>query len=125
MTDVTDLTAEAILTEATRRTGGLDDLGDGPFEEPLDLVLRSLRTEADLNDLGHMIARERMLLHTVNRLGYVHDRATDPTIVDQAITEPVFIIGMPRSGSSLTAGMSPSPGSGGFGCMRTPVAWNG
>ena len=33
---------EAIVAEAARRTGGLDDLGDGPFLEPLALFLESL-----------------------------------------------------------------------------------
>lgn len=101
MTDVAELTTEAILAEATRRTDGLDDLGDGPFVDPLELVLSSLRSEADLNDLGVVIARERMLLHTVNRLHYVHDRATDPAVAAQTITAPVFIIGMPRTGTTI------------------------
>src|SRR5437763_1606291 len=57
-----------ILTEASVRTGGLDDLGEGPFLEPLALFLESLEREARLNDLGRLIARERALLHTVNRL---------------------------------------------------------
>ena len=35
-----------------------------------------------LNDLGHFIARERMLCHTVNRLGYVDDRKNDPAIAE-------------------------------------------
>jgi hypothetical protein len=56
---------EAIVTEARRRTGGLDDLGDGPFVEPLARFLESLEREARLNDLGRLIARERALLHTV------------------------------------------------------------
>lgn len=96
-----ELQVDAILEEASRRTGGLTDLGDGPYVEPLALVLESLRTEADLNGLGAFIARERMLLHTVNRLNYVNDRANDPAIAAQEIVKPVFIIGMPRTGTTI------------------------
>jgi hypothetical protein len=96
-----DLLAESILDEASRRAGGLTDLGEGPFVEPLELVLGSLRAEAQLNDLGRFIARERMLLHTVNRLHYVDDRKTDPAIAEQRIVAPVFIVGMPRTGTTI------------------------
>src|SRR5258706_7397734 len=65
--------ADAILAEAARRTGGLDDLGDGPFLEPLALFLESLEREARLNAIGRLIAPERAVGHTVNRLGYVDE----------------------------------------------------
>jgi len=44
-----------------------------------------------LNDLGRLIARERALLHTVNRLNYVNDRKQFPAIADEEIVAPVFI----------------------------------
>jgi hypothetical protein len=92
---------EPIVAEAGRRTGGLDDLGDGPFLEPLALFLDSLEREARLNDLGRLIARERALLHTVNRLNYVNDRKQFPAIADEQIVAPVFIIGFPRTGTTI------------------------
>ncbi|MDQ1466373.1 MAG: hypothetical protein QOH10_788 [Actinomycetota bacterium] len=93
--------ADAILAEAALRTGGLDDLGDGPFLEPLALFLESLEREARLNDLGRLIARERAVGHTVNRLGYVNDRKQFPAIADEQIVAPVFIIGFPRTGTTI------------------------
>jgi hypothetical protein len=82
---------EAIVAEAERRTGGLDDLGDGPFLEPLALFLESLEGEARLNELGRLIARERALLHTVNRLNHVNDRRQFPAIADdEAMCTPLF-----------------------------------
>ena len=98
-----ELQVDAVLEEASNRTGGLTDLGDDSdvYVEGLGRTLDSLRTEAQLNDLGHFIARERMLGHTVNRLGYVDDRKTDPAIAGQKIVKPVFIIGMPRTGTTI------------------------
>ena len=93
--------ADDILGEAALRSSGLSDLGEGPFEEPLALFLDSAETEGDLNDLGRLIARERALLHTVNRLNYVEDRKRNPGIADEKIVAPVFIIGFPRTGSTI------------------------
>ncbi len=118
MDDTDELTTEAILEEASRRTGGLTDLGEGPYLDGLGRVLESLRTEADLNELGHVIARERMLLHTVNRLGYVDDRKSDPAIATQEIVKPVFIIGMPRTGTTILHDiLAQDPDS------RAPLTW--
>jgi len=120
MADVHELEREWILEEAGRRTGGLTDLGDDAdvYVEGLDRALDSLRTEADLNELGHMIARERMLSHTTNRLGYVDDRKTDPAVAGQEITKPVFIIGMPRTGTTILHDILASDPAN-----RAPMTW--
>jgi hypothetical protein len=81
-------TVESIVTEAGRRTGGLDDLGQGPFLEPLALFLESPEREARLNEVGRLIARERALGHTVNRLGYVRVLAAIRTRQFWIITHP-------------------------------------
>jgi hypothetical protein len=120
MADVHELERDWILEEAGRRTGGLTDLGPNReiYLEGLDRTLDSLRTEAHLNELGHMIARERMLLHTVNRLGYVDDRKTDPVIATQEIVKPVFIIGMPRTGTTILHDILASDPAN-----RAPLTW--
>jgi hypothetical protein len=98
---VSDLTVESVLAEASARTGGLEALGDGPFTDGLSRFIDSLRADARLNATGEVVARERALLHTVNRLHYVEDRARIPAIAEQRIVRPVFIIGMPRTGTSI------------------------
>jgi hypothetical protein len=111
-------TVDAILAEAARRTGGLDDLGDGPFVEPLALFLESLEREARLNDIGRLIASERALGHTVNRLGYVNDRKQFSAIADEKIVAPVFIIGFPRTGTTILHDiLAQDPDS------RAPLTW--
>jgi hypothetical protein len=68
------LDLRALMDEAQRRAGGLTDLGSGPFNAPLEKLLASLESEAGLNAIGRIIARERVLGHAVNRLQYVNDR---------------------------------------------------
>src|ERR1700759_1046716 len=94
-------TVESFVAEGGRRTGGLDDFGDGPFVEPLGLFLESLENDARLNETGRLIARERALVHIVNRLNYVNDRKLYPEIAEQKIVRPVFIIGFPRTGTTI------------------------
>ena len=97
----TSLERDAILAEARLRADGQGDFGDGPFLEPLQRLLDSLAREARLNALGRLIASERVLGHTVNRLNYVADRKRFPGIAQEAIVAPVFIIGMPRTGTTI------------------------
>lgn len=96
---------ESILEEAQQRAGGVTDLGgdpgEGPFMEGLTRLLDSLEREGRLNPLGRGIARERVVLHTVNRLLYVRDRKQHPEIARERIVAPVFIIGMPRTGTTI------------------------
>ncbi len=111
-------TVESFVAEGARRTGGLEDFGDGPFVEPLGLFLDSLENEARLNETGRLIARERALLHIVNRLNYVNDRKLYPEIAEQKIVRPVFIIGFPRTGTTILHDiLAQDPDS------RAPLTW--
>jgi hypothetical protein len=111
------LDVDAVLAEASRRTDGLDDLGDQPsgsglFVDGLTRFLDSLAAEARLNAVGEVIASERALLHTVNRLNYVNDRKRFPE--------------SPASGScarsSSSASRAPAPRSSTTSLLRIPTA---
>lgn len=101
--DVGGLGVDEVLATAAERTGGLDDLGEGqgPFLDGLGRLVDSLARDGRLNDIGRIISNERMLLHTVNRLNYVNDRRRFPEIAEQEIERPMFIIGMPRTGTTI------------------------
>lgn len=116
--DGVSLELEDLLDEARQRAGRLDDLGEGPFLEPLNRLLESLEQEAHLNMIGRVIARERILGHTVNRLGYVDDRKKFPEVAQQQIIKPVFIIGLPRTGTTILHDiLAQDPSS------RAPLTW--
>jgi hypothetical protein len=99
--DEREFHTDALVREAHERTGGLEDLGDGPYLEGLGRFVESLNGEARLNDVGRFMAKERMLLHTVNRLAYVEDRKRHPEIAQVGIEKPVFIVGLPRTGTTI------------------------
>jgi hypothetical protein len=54
-----------------------------------------------LNPTGVHIAKTVAMGHIVNRLTYVNDRKLYPEIARQTIVKPVFIVGFPRTGTTI------------------------
>jgi hypothetical protein len=94
------LDAEELMDAALRGTGfsrtALDDVA-----EPLGRLLGAMDEEADLSALGHWTMRwdVHQLLSNLLRLQTEEERK--PTILDEAVEAPVFITGLPRSGTTF------------------------
>src|SRR6266700_400384 len=91
---------EALLETARQRTQ-LDDFGTQDFREPLRRLLSSLEHEARLSWLGRILARHDFCALLANRLLLVRDRALYPQIARGHIASPLFVAGLPRTGSTL------------------------
>lgn len=91
---------DAMLAEAERTTG-LSEWGDESFRRPLELLLTELNTEAQLHELG--VRRTHRRLHDVlcSRLQLIADRKRFPGIAAEEIRQPIFVIGLPRSGTTF------------------------
>jgi sulfotransferase family protein len=89
------------LLDAARRVTGLDDLGDDGFREPLRMVLQGLETEARLTLVGRIAARQDVVGLLASRLRLVDDGKRHPEIGAQEVPHPLFIVGLPRTGSTL------------------------
>ena len=98
------LDEQRLLDEARRRTR-LDDFGDPSFREPFGLLLRSLETEAKLSFLGRVAARQDILRLLSHRLRMLADRRRHPEIAAQEIHAPLFVTGLPRTGTTLLHGL--------------------
>jgi len=98
------LGAEPLITAAQRRAR-LDDFGDDAFREPLRRLLDSCASEARLNTVGKLALAGDILQLLINRLRIQRDRHTWPRIGKEEIVAPVFIIGMPRTGTTLLHGL--------------------
>jgi hypothetical protein len=92
---------EADLLRAACRATGLDNFGDDDFREPLRRLLSSLESEADLTFLGRVAARRDLTGLLETRLRLMADRQRYPAIAAEHITAPIFIVGLPRTGSTL------------------------
>ncbi|MCJ1883912.1 sulfotransferase [Pseudomonas sp. LA21] len=96
-----DFSAKALLAEASARNGGLDDFGEGDFREALDVLAVALRDEARLSAQGRALLREKLLAQLGNRLVLEDYCKRHPEILEQPIDDPLVIVGLPRTGTTL------------------------
>jgi len=95
------LQSETLLAEARRRTR-LEDFGDPPIEPPLSILVNSLELEADLHPLGRFFMRVHLRELRETRLRLTHAWSGKFESLEASVIErPIFITGMPRSGSTF------------------------
>lgn len=94
------LQVEPLLALARRRSG-LDAFGDASFIAPLQRLLSACTDEACLSLVGRMAARWDTVRFLTNLLRFHDAEQRDPTILAQPIERPIFITGLPRSGTTF------------------------
>lgn len=94
------ISAGNLIATAKRRCQ-LDCFGEDAFIEPLSRLVRSCLEEARLTVTGKLALRSDLLRTLCNRLKMERDRQLFPKIRYQPIQEPLFIVGLPRSGTTL------------------------
>lgn len=91
---------QQMIAEAEHATG-LADWGGDDFREPLRVLVAALDGEAQLHEEGARIARRHLHDVLCGRLRMAGDRKRFPGIDSEKITKPVFVIGLPRSGTTF------------------------
>lgn len=94
------LTLQELLAEA-RRLAGIDII-DTAVQEPLEILLHDLNTASRLHRGGAIAMQNKLLRLLSNRLRMMRDFDAHPEIADQNITQPLFVLGMARSGTTKT-----------------------
>ena len=90
------------MLELARASTGCTDFGDEDgWENGYRGVVAALDSTADLTVLGRLSARAEVIRCLQMRLRLVDLWSQDPTIRAAAITAPVFILGPPRTGTSI------------------------
>src|SRR5688572_6599960 len=106
------------LHRAAYRRAGSTDYGSWDFAEPLERLLKSYRDEAALTTLGRITVRELIVSLLDNLLRMEAERAANLEIERQRIAAPVFIVGLPRTGTTHLHGIiSEDPAN------RAPLTW--
>jgi hypothetical protein len=97
--------AEQLLAEAERTTGLSDWGGDIYFEDSFRklfaAMVASLHADAQLHEQGLRGAEVRLRAIATARLQFIDDRKKWPEIAGETIEKPLFILGLPRAGSSF------------------------
>ena len=95
------INANEIIDQAKSETG-LSDLGEPLFSEGLNRLIDSINNEANLNEIGIQAQLIRIQGLLSNRLRFEEDLKKFPEILDQQIIAPIVIVGLPRTGSTMT-----------------------
>ena len=94
------LGADELMTRAQRRMN-LVDFGSTPFQEPLQNLLRACREEAELSLFGRFVTRWDAVRFLSNLLRLREEERRAPKILEERIERPIFIAGLPRSGTTF------------------------
>ena len=111
------LDQDALLEKSCKLTG-LHDFGEPSFRTPLGILLRSFEEDARLNLVGRITVHSEVVRVLCNRLRMQRDGKDFPAIAREKITRPIFITGLPRSGTTfLHALLAQDP------ACRAPRVW--
>ncbi|MGD8608542.1 MAG: sulfotransferase [Myxococcales bacterium] len=106
------------LVDKAVAEAGSSDFGGEEFREGLQRFLASLQSEAKLTLLGRLLAQGYVTGTLANRLRLIDWRKKHPEIEAEEIAAPLFIVGMPRTGTTiLHALLEQDPAN------RSPLFW--
>ncbi len=94
------LDAGELLRDAERYTE-LADWGMPDVEEPLTRMVRGYESSGLLTPFGRYVLRGWLGYLLRNRLKIINALSQNPDIVEQRISCPLFVVGLPRSGTTL------------------------
>ncbi len=89
------------LLEDARRQAGLSDFGELDVEEPLRRLLGACASEAELSLFGRFATQWDAVRCLSNLLRLTAEETLAPEILREPIERPIFITGLPRSGTTF------------------------
>lgn len=111
------LNPEKIISKARKQANFKEDI-PVKAEEGLRELIRSINEESQTNTFGKLAIKGLLERTLYGRLKIEQQIAANPSILERPIKQPVFIIGMPRTGTTiLHALMHEDP------VHRAPLAW--
>jgi hypothetical protein len=94
------LDAEEMLAAALKRARR-EGFDDPSFVQPLQRLVASCNAESDLNGLGRNAVKFEIRRSLHNLLEFERRERENPAVLRRPIERPIFITGMPRSGSTF------------------------
>lgn len=88
------------MLNVARKTTGLDDIGDAGFISRGKEWLRCATIEGHISPAGQAGLEALITGWLINRLRFVDDLKRHSEMVDETVAKPIFITGMPRTGTT-------------------------
>jgi hypothetical protein len=106
-----DILRPDAMLAAARAGTGLDDFGDMRWFEPASRWLDAVVEEAPLSENGVVMLQQSMLAPIMGRLRITDMVKRHPEIADEDVSDPLIVVGMPRTGTTkLQRMLSSDPG---------------
>lgn len=90
----------ALIRAATNRAG-ISDFGDLGFTKGLEILVDSMNQNDGFHPFGRFFTRQMIIAMLIHRLRLSRLLTTHPEICGERIVRPLFILGLPRSGTTL------------------------
>lgn len=103
-----DAAIERLSADAQQITG-LSDFGPFEWKTALRKLLSCIETEMPLGEQGNAVIKADVVRILVNRLRMQADINRHPEILDEDVSDPFVIIGLPRSGTTKLHKMLSAP----------------
>jgi hypothetical protein len=97
---VSFVASEDAILDGARTATGLDDFGDGPWRDHFRTLLRAYDAESRLTEAGRQMVLGEIGGVLAARLACEAAWKRDPKILGNEIRRPIFILGLPRSGTT-------------------------
>jgi Sulfotransferase family len=97
---------------------GSDDFGADGWQSGLERVADGLVNDARLSAIGVEVAHLDVMRALKNRLGVIAWRKQHPGVAAQPITAPIFIVGQPRTGTTILHDLLAQDPE-----LRAPLTW--
>ena len=106
------------LIDAAQKTTGLSDFGGDSFREGLDILVADVNRDTDRPDecVRRLAGMYTKIL--VDRLNVVNAIAKRREILDAPVSRPVFVFGIPRTGTTLLSNLLAADPA-----RRSPLTW--
>ncbi len=93
------LDPDVLLSEAAQLSG-LADVGDECFIHALRMMTRYYAEDIQVDAAGLELVRSTIVRQLVNRARFASDLRKHPEILEEDVSDPIVIIGLPRSGTT-------------------------
>ena len=106
------------IVRAAAHAAKSDQFGDEGFVEALPVLFDAISREANLNWLGRVMCRQSLIRFLQNRFSVYRHRAAHPEIAGVPIESPLFVVGFPRTGTTILFNLlAQDPAN------RVPLSW--
>ncbi len=108
---------ESLIAAACAEAGS-DDFGDDGWQPGLERVAEGLANDARVSVICVEVAHLDVIRALKNRLDVIAWRKQHPEIAEKPIASPIFIVGQPRTGTTILFDLlAQDP------ALRAPLTW--